>query len=179
MLWVSALTGQARIGVGVGAMSAVIGFATGGLISSFYGETPFGARLISAIPGLIACIGGLFSVAYVQVSRATVDTAEMTREILILSRNGKNIAPEEYKNDAGTPHSTKTDKSNIKNRELYTVGNNLKLELEKQRIKIRHDEYDDYVTYRGNKVVITGNLLVYKENKFRSYGELMDFIEKT
>lgn len=74
------------ITVAIGALSALVGFGTGGLFSTIYRDPPFSVRLISAVPGLITFISGLFAVCYVQVSRAHVDTAEMTRELLDLTR---------------------------------------------------------------------------------------------
>lgn len=70
----------------LGGLLAVIGFSTGGLLSALMREPHFLARIVSALPGLTMGLSGLFSITYVQVSRANIDTAEMTREWLQIAR---------------------------------------------------------------------------------------------
>lgn len=72
--------------VGIGALIALVGFATGGLIASFTGQVSGGARLVAMLPGLGTVMVGLIGVANVQIGRANVDNAEMTREMLHIAR---------------------------------------------------------------------------------------------
>jgi hypothetical protein len=71
----------------IGAIASLVGFSTGGLMGMGFGEPPFAIRLLSMIPGLGMALAGLVSVAFVQSSRANVDSAEMSREMLALMRN--------------------------------------------------------------------------------------------
>ena len=61
----------------MGVFAAIIGLADGF-------SSRRGMGLLGAIPGLIAVISGLFMVVAAQVTRATVDNADHTREILKL-----------------------------------------------------------------------------------------------
>ena len=74
----------------MGGLGALIGFATGGMFGFLSrGDPPFVARVISTLPGLAFAVGGLFAVANVQSSRANVDQAEMSREMLALMKSAK------------------------------------------------------------------------------------------
>jgi hypothetical protein len=70
--------------VGIGAVAAFVGFSTGGIFSSF-GSVPFSGRMISMIPGIIMSMFGIISVAGAQAGRVGIDSAEMTREMLMLA----------------------------------------------------------------------------------------------
>ena len=63
-----------------GILSAFAGFASG--FQDGYG----GVSIIAMLPGLGIAVSGLFLVASGQVTRATVDNADHTREILALLR---------------------------------------------------------------------------------------------
>jgi hypothetical protein len=70
----------------VGGLVALIG-AGGG---SRYGGA--GAGLLAMVPGLSIGIAGLLLVAFVQIGRATVDTAEYTQQMLKISRDQLEIS---------------------------------------------------------------------------------------
>jgi hypothetical protein len=46
------------------------------------GNTPFLLRIISMVPGILVAAGGLISIMLAQHTKATVDTSEMTPELL-------------------------------------------------------------------------------------------------
>lgn len=71
----------------IGGLIGIIGFSTGGIFSTFAEEIPFLVRLIAAIPGISSVLLALVTIAVIQSSRANVDTAEMTRDILKLIRS--------------------------------------------------------------------------------------------
>ena len=75
----------------LGLILVLAGFATGGIPGMMYEQRdlPFGLRLLAALPGIGTAIAGLFAVAYAQTSRAHVDTAETSREMLEIARKGQ------------------------------------------------------------------------------------------
>lgn len=88
-----------------GAVLALVGFASGGLLgrtASMFGpvEIPFFVRLIGAVPGVVVAFTGLYFVAMIQYTRATVNAAAMTAELLAIARRqerkefGDNLFPE-------------------------------------------------------------------------------------
>ena len=64
----------------IGVLIAVIG---GGSVSQYAGA---GAGLFAMAPGIGISIAGILLVAFVQIGRATVDTAEYTQQMLKISR---------------------------------------------------------------------------------------------
>ncbi|MCW2308296.1 hypothetical protein [Rhodobium gokarnense] len=81
----------AWVGVFFGAIAAISGFMSDGLASLFSSslvqqETPFLLRIMFAVPGLLVVWGGLRTIMDVQQTKASIDTAEMTREMLTLAR---------------------------------------------------------------------------------------------
>ena len=83
--------------VGFGLFFAVIGFGTGGMLGAMFGPSAARGiggggmlliRIVAAIPGLSASIGGLFALVLVHHFRAGIDSAEMTREMLMIMRRG-------------------------------------------------------------------------------------------
>jgi hypothetical protein len=81
--------------VAVGLVLAVVGFASGGFVAIIQtlprGEVPFLSRAIGAIPGITLCLFGLVSVMLAQIGVATLNSAEMQREVLYVLRNNGNL----------------------------------------------------------------------------------------
>ena len=74
----------------LGIIVALVGFASGGFMGMASrnfgaGSTPVAFRLISMVPGILVSAGGLISVMLAQHTKAAMDTAEMTRELLKIS----------------------------------------------------------------------------------------------
>ncbi|MBD1548846.1 hypothetical protein [Roseibium aggregatum] len=67
-----------------GAVAVIIGLGQGS--SKHWSNLQI---ILTVVPGVAAVLFGLISVAIVQASRAAVDTAEMTRELLHIARNEK------------------------------------------------------------------------------------------
>lgn len=81
----------------LGGILTVVGFASGGIMgmasSNFgRGDIPFIVRMVSMIPGVLMAAGGLMSIMLAQHTKATIDTAEMTREMLKIAKNQSNGA---------------------------------------------------------------------------------------
>ena len=77
--------------VAVGVTASILG---GGSIGDAYGRSPpFEVLMLALLPGIGIAFGGLVSIALVQSSRANIDTAEMTRDMLFLMRNGTVTSP--------------------------------------------------------------------------------------
>ncbi|MCW2305578.1 hypothetical protein M2324_004005 [Rhodovulum sulfidophilum] len=75
----------------VGFIAVIVGYSSGGLVGfasrSFMEEgPPVVFRLIATIPGLLTMAAGVYSVMETQKVKATLDSAEMTREMLSISR---------------------------------------------------------------------------------------------
>ncbi|APH73426.1 hypothetical protein [Aquibium oceanicum] len=74
-----------------GILAAFVGVVSGGFLGAMsrgFGERDphFMVRVIAMIPGLLMVVAGLISVTLAQQSRATLDTAEMTRDLLDLAK---------------------------------------------------------------------------------------------
>ena len=76
------IAAYATMAVGLGV--AVWSFASGGLIHLSGGELTLLSRLIATLPGLGILLLGFYFLVFVQMSRANVDLAETTRELLFL-----------------------------------------------------------------------------------------------
>jgi len=74
------------IAVALGVLLAVIAFVTAGINSVLRGETPFLVLILALLPGVAFAVVGLFFIAFIQALRSTIDTAEMTRELLSIAR---------------------------------------------------------------------------------------------
>lgn len=75
----------------LGVIVALAGFASGGFLGMASrnfggGNTPFLFRIISMVPGILVAAGGLMSIMLAQHTKATIDTAEMTRELLAIAK---------------------------------------------------------------------------------------------
>jgi hypothetical protein len=86
----------------IGVLVAVTG---AGSVSQ-YGGT--GAGLIAMVPGIGIGLLGLLLVAFVQMGRATVDTAEYTQQILKISRDQLEVSTQGLKLQAAVPHTFAT-----------------------------------------------------------------------
>lgn len=81
----------AWIVVAIGVITSLYGLASGGffgIVLRNFGnsDTPFILRIVAMLPGIVTTALGLFFVMQCQQARATLDTAEMTRELLEISR---------------------------------------------------------------------------------------------
>lgn len=85
----------------IGVLVALVG-AGGG---SRYGG---GAGLLAMVPGIGVGLAGLLLVAFVQMGRATVDTAEYTQQILKISRDQLEVSTQGLKLQATAPHTFAT-----------------------------------------------------------------------
>jgi hypothetical protein len=83
----------------VGGLVALIG-AGGG---SRYGGA--GAGLLAMVPGLSIGIAGLLLVAFVQIGRATVDTAEYSQQMLKVARDQLDVSKQGLKQQNAMPQS--------------------------------------------------------------------------
>lgn len=86
----------------LGVIVALAGFASGGFMGmasrNFGGSSaPFILQIVSMVPGVLVAAGGLISIMLAQQTKATMDTSEMTRELLRVARGDPKIP-----NDAGT-----------------------------------------------------------------------------
>ena len=86
----------------IGVLVALIG-AGGG---SRYGGA--GAGLLAMVPGLSIGIAGLLLVAFVQIGRATVDTAEYSQQMLKVSRDQLEVSKQVLKLQNAVPQTFTT-----------------------------------------------------------------------
>lgn len=84
----------AWIGILVGVAFAFFAFDKG--LHSIYGGTNIAAGVIASMPGAAIAFMGIIVVAFVQMGRAGIDTAEMTRELVTLNRRQLEIASSSY-----------------------------------------------------------------------------------
>lgn len=168
------------ITVAIGVLAALIGFGTGGLLGAMYRDSPFSARLISAIPGVITFVGGLFSVCYVQVSRAHVDTAEMTREMLLLARKESGGSSGEHSQKDNVSESPKVEYKKDK-----LIDNKYKKLNSKQIdivIQLNADGISDVysgkiIMHREVRIIFNGKEHRTAGRKFATISEAKEFID--
>lgn len=74
----------------LGVIVALAGFATGGTAGFAFGmagrDVPGFFRIVALVPGVMITAVGLLFVMFVQQFRATLDSAEMTRDMLAIAR---------------------------------------------------------------------------------------------
>ncbi|NDK36886.1 hypothetical protein [Rhodovulum sulfidophilum] len=81
----------------VGFIAVIAGYSSGGPLGfasrNFMGqEPPFLIKLAYTIPGLLTMAAGVYSMMQTQQVKAALDTAEMTREMLWLTRDSVRMA---------------------------------------------------------------------------------------
>lgn len=77
-------------GIIIGVVFALYGFSSGGIIGAFgFGDPPFIARVLSAIPGFIMSVTFLYMYVQAIALKATIDTAGMTQQLLHIAQNPK------------------------------------------------------------------------------------------
>lgn len=82
----------------LGVVVALAGFASGGFMGMASrnfggGSTPFILRIVSMVPGILIAASGLMSIMLAQHTKATIDTSEMTRELLAIAK-GQSVRSE-------------------------------------------------------------------------------------
>jgi hypothetical protein len=80
----------------------IMAMIAGGGVSSFYGAGP---ALIAAAPGIGIALTGFILVAFVQMGRATVDTAEYTQQMLKISRDQLQVSKQSLKTQNAAPQT--------------------------------------------------------------------------
>ena len=76
----------------IGALFALAAFLYSGLGTPFSSMPAFLLHAGATVPGLVAVVAGVFSVANSQTNRAIVDNAELTRDILAIARRATNAS---------------------------------------------------------------------------------------
>ena len=84
----------AWIGILAGVAFALFAFDKG--LNSIYGGNNVAAGVIASMPGAAIAFMGIIVVAFVQMGRAAIDTAEMTKELVTLNRRHLEIASSSY-----------------------------------------------------------------------------------
>lgn len=119
-----------------GIMVALFGFAIGGEIGSFGrgNGAEFFMRIFAALPGIGLVFAGLFSVYYCQVGKATLDTAEMQRELLQIARGGiVTVSSNNTKSDGQSKKPTEIGKDDEIAEEFEIKGRSGKVKLRKSQ----------------------------------------------
>jgi hypothetical protein len=85
----SILEWAAIVGAVAGLLLALIGFSTGGIFGAFgRGDPPILARIISMAPGVGITLACLFMFVVCTATRASIDTAELTRKMWLHMSSG-------------------------------------------------------------------------------------------
>lgn len=77
----------------IGVITALAGLASGGFFGMASrnfgsGDTPFILRIVAMLPGVVTAALGLFFILQCQQAKATIDNAEMARDMLGLAKAG-------------------------------------------------------------------------------------------
>lgn len=167
---------------GLGALAALVGLSSGGMMSSLYGDPPMAARLISAVPGMIAFLGGIFAVSYAQTGRAGVDTAEMTRELLTLTKSGASVGGES--SSAISAHMPAHRAPESEQKAIRHEGNgsdqqtSISQEMEDRNLVVRKDGLGRFITYKGHRISLSGQALTFGGARFDSVQDVIDEIDR-
>lgn len=82
------------------AIGVIVAFVSAAGVSRYGGG---GAGLLAMVPGIGIGITGLILVAFVQMGRATVDTAEYTQQMLKISRDQLEVSKQSLKAQSEVP----------------------------------------------------------------------------
>lgn len=85
----------------VGAVAALLGFQAAAEISRFSRGSGLEA-VLGFVPGFVLMLSGFFWLAFVQIARASVDTAEYTQQMLKVARDQLEVSRQGL-NGAGQP----------------------------------------------------------------------------
>jgi len=113
----------------VGLIAALLGFASGGGIggasqSLASSDFPVLLRVVATLPGFLISSIGLFFILQCQQAKATLDSAEMTRDILQTIKGEDTIVPV----IAAKPNARRIRLSDYKKRKLFSVGDKVILD---------------------------------------------------
>jgi hypothetical protein len=164
--------------VALGVILAFVGLASGGIMGSLsrnlgQGDTLPILRIFSMMPGILMAAGGLISIMLAQQTKATIDTAEMTRELLVIARTGRP--------DASHGNSIRTPVTEKRNSTLTPVAKFTRAPVTKD-IRESVTEVSGFKEgFIGSYLTVTiikskGMYLAYGK-EFKTLDEAKDFIE--
>ncbi|WP_162798201.1 hypothetical protein [Sulfitobacter sp. SK011] len=164
----------------VGVIVALIGAAG----ASQYGGS--GAGLLAMVPGIGIGITGLILVAFVQMGRATVDTAEYTQQMLSISRDQLEVSKQGLKLHGAVPQTfaaaaqkefAPDPKSSFADSATPSEEDP---ELAKsQLIRLQKAEStEEIIDYRGEKIRVEGGKYFVGKIGFFEFGSAKRHIEK-
>jgi hypothetical protein len=167
----------------IGVIIAVIG-AGGG---SRYGGV--GAGLFAMGPGIGIGIAGLLLVAFVQMGRATVDTAEYTQQMLKISRDQLEVSKQSLKLQSVVPQTfaaAAQTESAHEPKNSFAVSSTPSVEKSEpltsaklERLKLPQAESPkEIVEYKGRKISVQGGKYIVGEKGFFEIGSAKRHIDK-
>ena len=165
----------------IGVLVALIG-AGGG---SRYGGA--GAGLLAMVPGMGISIAGLLLLAFVQMGRAGVDTAEYTQQMLKISRDQLEVSQQAIKSTRQQFQSFA--QLNVENKTISSngakgFGSSKDSETpgaKSDAVKVHESGMieGDTIEYSGHKITFSQGKFLAGGSKFQSIGLAEDYINRT
>lgn len=151
----------------IGVLVALAG-AGGG---SRYGGA--GAGLLAMVPGVNIAITGFILLAFVQMGRANVDTAEYTQQMLKIARDQLDVSKQSLKQgyEAAASFSTKGETKLAESEKGFASKKAATTPDPKE--KISKD-----VEYNGKLIVSSGDTYHYSGIPFKTLGQAKDYIDE-
>jgi len=154
----------------IGVLVALVG-AGGG---SRYGGP--GAALLAMVPGFAIAIAGFIQLAFVQMGRASVDTAEYTQQMLKISRDQLEVSQQALRGNASTPTAFKTGNLQEKSASKSNLGRSGFEQMSKSQPSenrsfapaIGSGEPQKVIEHMGQKILLTDGRFTYDAKPFES-----------
>ena len=154
----------------IGVLVALVGAGTGGR----YGVP--GAGLVAMVPGIGIAIAGFIQLAFVQMGRAQVDTAEYTQQMLKISRDQLEVSRQSL-NQGNTPAKSFGSVRRPENASSRRSSFAAKPNPEKES-RVEPSLESENFEYKGRTITREGNRFVFAKMAFNSVELAQQYIDR-
>ena len=117
--------------------------------------------IVAAVPGIGICALGFFGLAYVQTSRATVDSAEYAQQSLKLARDQFEISKQLLKHATATQTASYEPPSNKLQNTSYDTA-----EQAPEPAPTKETQAGNLIEYGGHQIVQEGSKFLFNEKEY-------------
>ena len=148
-------------------VGGLVALVSAGSVSRYAGG---GAGLLAMSPGIGIAIAGLILVAFVQMGRATVDTAEYTQQMLKIARDQLDVSKQGLK-------QARTAKQSYSEASSTPDASPRSTKMSETAKPAPQEKAQDFSTYRGHKIYRVGASYKAVGAVFASREEAVDAID--
>ena len=147
--------------------------------ASKYGGS--GAGIIAMVPGIVIAIVGCIQLAFVQMGRATVDTAEYTQQMLKLSRDQLEVSKQSLKAQNSAPQTfaaaTQQGSNQDQKASFASQANNAESSGQTISDSGPGNFVPEDTIYRGKTIRAEKGKFLYKGVPFDTLGAAKDYVD--